>query len=143
MIEKSDFFMTPKDLAEKLKKSQSIQSGKTFDVFISHSSIDASNVRNIIHALNKQGYVCYCDWTSDNDFLKREMVSEYTKEVLKRRMIQSSNFLLVKSKNSDDSEWVQFEIEYYSKECNKSNMYVISNDSSNIELERLPKLVFK
>lgn len=42
-----------------MKKSQSIQLGKTFDIFISHISIDVPNVKNIIHALNKQGYICW------------------------------------------------------------------------------------
>lgn len=117
--------MTPKDLIDRLEYNKSIQLQKSFDVFISHSSKDAAAVRRIMHALNKQGFVCYCDWTSDSDFLKRNLVSEYTSEVLKKRMIQSRQFLLVKSENSDASEWVSFEIKFYSENCNKMKMHVI------------------
>lgn len=53
--------MTPKDLVDRLEHNKSIQLQKSFDVFISHSSKDASAVRSIMSALNKQGFVCYCD----------------------------------------------------------------------------------
>lgn len=140
MTEKSNFYMTPKDLIDRLEHNKSIQLQKSFDVFISHSSKDASAVRRIMHALNKQGFVCYCDWTSDNDFLKRTLVSEYTREVLKKRMIQSRQFLLVKSENSDASEWVSFEIKFYSENCNKMKMHVIDIGTEDIDINKLRKL---
>ena len=80
MIEKSDFNMTPEDLVKRIENN-TVQNGKYYDVFISHSSSDSSIVKKVIKALNKHGLTCYCDWTSDNDFLKRNMVSDFTKEV--------------------------------------------------------------
>ena len=140
MTEKSNFYMTPKDLIDRLEYNKSIQLKKSFDVFISHSSKDASAVRRIMNALNKQGLVCYCDWTSDSDFLKRNLVSEYTREVLKKRMIQSRQFLLVKSENSDASEWVSFEIKFYSENCKKMKMHFIDIGTENIDINKLGKL---
>lgn len=140
MTEKSSFYMTPKDLVDRLEHNQSIQLKKSFDVFISHSSKDASAVRRIMQALNKQGLVCYCDWTSDNDFLKRNLVSEYTREVLKKRMIQSIQFLLVRSENSDASEWVSFEMKFYSENVNKMKMHVIDIGTEDIDINKLQKL---
>lgn len=81
MIENINFYVTPADLARKLESKTSVQNKKEYDVFLSHSSRDAKQVRDIIHILNKENLVCYCDWTCDNDFLKRSMVSDYTKEV--------------------------------------------------------------
>lgn len=135
MTEKSNFYMTPKDLLDRLEHNQSIQLRKSFDVFLSHSSKDASAVIRIMHALNKQGLVCYCDWTSDNDFLKRNIASEYTKEVLKKRMIQCRQFLLMKSENSDVSEWVRFEIEFYLQNCSKMKMFVIDVDCDTDDID--------
>lgn len=54
-----------------------------YDLFISHSSLDKNLVREIVKRANDVGVNCYIDWTADNDFLKRSMVSEYTKEKIK------------------------------------------------------------
>ena len=57
----------------------------------------------------------FCDWYSDSDFLKRSLVSEFTKEALKKRMEQSENLLFIRTENSIKSAWVEFELEYYQK----------------------------
>lgn len=113
MTEKSNFYFTPKDLAKRLEMQRLVQNKKKYNIFLSHSSKDAEKVREIMHILNKQGLVCYFDWTSDNDFLRRSMVSDYTKEVLKRRMLQSDNLIYVCSRNSQESDWVAFELDYF------------------------------
>ncbi|WP_455542932.1 toll/interleukin-1 receptor domain-containing protein [Intestinibacter sp.] len=130
MLEKSQFYMTPEDLYYRLN-NDSIQNKKEYDVFISHSSKDSDLVRKIIKALNKEKLNCYCDWTSDNDFLRRELVSDFTKEALKVRMKQCKKFLLIETKNALESEWVNFELEYYSN-INKSNMFYISIEGDDI-----------
>lgn len=131
MTECSDFDMTPRDLLNRLNNDM-IQNKKEYDVFISHSSKDSVLVRKIIKSLNKNKLNCYCDWTSDNDFLKRELVSDFTKEVIKKRMNQSKYFLLVKTKHSLESEWVKFEINYYSS-INQKNMFYVDIDGGEIE----------
>ncbi|EDT75429.1 toll/interleukin-1 receptor domain-containing protein [Clostridium butyricum] len=114
MLEKTEFNMTPADLVKRIENN-TVQNRKSYDVFISHSSKDSSIVKKVIKALNKQGLTCYCDWTSDNDFLKRNMVSDFTKEVLKKRLQQSKKLLLVKSDRAINSWWVNFEIQYFEK----------------------------
>ena len=113
MIATTDFNVTPEDLAKELMAGNTVQNMKSYDIFISHSSLDEKIIRNIIHEFNKVKILCYCDWTCDNDFLKRTMVSDYTKEVLKYRMIHSKSLIYVCSNNSRKSEWVKWEIEYY------------------------------
>lgn len=114
MTEKSDFVMTPADLV-KLIENNNVQNGKSYDVFISHSSKDSSIVKSIIRSLNKHGFNNYCDWTSDREFLKRELVSDYTKVVLQKRMEQSRSLLFVRTENSIVSDWVKFELDYYNQ----------------------------
>ena len=111
MSETTTFNMTPEDLIKRIA-SNNIQTRKSFDFFISHSYLDQKKVVMLFKHLNKQGKVCYCDWTSDHDFLKREMAGKYTEEVLKRRIEQSKIVLYAKSQNANQSRWVEFELEF-------------------------------
>lgn len=138
MTEVSDFYMTPKDLLIRINED-TIQNKKQYDVFISHSSKDSNLVKRIIAALNKHKLNCYCDWTSDNDFLRRELAGDFTKEVLKKRMSQSKYFLLINTKNSLESEWVKFERNYYSYINSKSMFYI---DMGGGNIDKLQKLIY-
>lgn len=106
--------LTPKDLWQRLEEDK-IQNKKRFNFFISHSVSNQNEVLKTLQCLNSQGYVVYCDWTSDNQFLKRGLVSDYTKMVLKKRLDQSENLIFLKSKKALNSEWVGFELEYFAK----------------------------
>lgn len=96
MTERSQFIMTPLDLLNRIERNN-VQNLKVFDVFISHSFKDSTVIKNIIKAFNKHSVNIYCDWTSDSDFLKRELISDYTKVVLKKRLEQSKNLVFVKT----------------------------------------------
>ncbi|QHQ18556.1 toll/interleukin-1 receptor domain-containing protein [Pectobacterium parmentieri] len=117
MLEENDFNVSPKDLVERIE-SDSFQNKKIFDVFISHSYLDSELVRIIKDELNKNNITIYCDWTSDNDFLRRKLASEYTRIVLKKRIEQSKVILLLQTENSIShdnhylSEWIKMEINH-------------------------------
>ncbi|SLM62780.1 MULTISPECIES: TIR domain-containing protein [Dickeya] len=117
ILEKDDFNVSPKDLVERIE-SDSFQNKKSFDVFISHSYLDSELVRIIKDELNKHSIAIYCDWTSDNDFLRRNIASEYTKLVLKKRIEQSKILLFLQTKNSIShenhylSKWVEMELNH-------------------------------
>ena len=101
----------------KFLNSNSVESKKKYDIFISHSYLDKDLVTSIKNALNLQNLSCYYDWTSDQDFLKRTLISDYTKEVLKKRIEQSEIFFLLLTNNviAEDkiiSDWIDMEIEY-------------------------------
>lgn len=102
----------PEDLYNDLKKKD-IQFKKKYDVFISHSSRDKKFVKDAISNLNKKNKLCYCDWIMDKEYLKREFVGEYTKQVLKVRMEQSDILIYLRTENSSQSQWVDFELEYF------------------------------
>lgn len=143
--EESTFFGTPKTLAEKLNDNNSVQAIKQYDLFISHSSKDISIVNRVVKEANAIGLNCYVDWSADNDFLKRSMVSDYTKEVLKKRMEQSKCLLYLSSENSRKSEWVLFELDYYENYV-KRQMLMVKIDGNDpheyecIKLDDIKKL---
>jgi hypothetical protein len=123
MLEKTNFNMKPLDLLQNIKNNL-VQNKKSYDLFISHSFKDNELVIKIIQYLNKFDLNIYCDWISDNDFLKRKYASDYTKMILKRRIEQSNKVLFIKTENTNDkennfySEWVEMEI-LYAKEIEK------------------------
>lgn len=109
-----------------MKQRDSIQD-KNFDYFISHKVEDKEYVFKLKAAIEKYGKPIYCDWIEDSDFLKRNYISDYTKEVLRIRLQQSKNFIYLSSKNAKASEWVKFERELY-QTIKPSNMFVIYID---------------
>jgi len=119
-VDTDEFIVTPADLADRLKRD-GIQSNKKFDLFVSHSCKDTILVKKLISELDRNGCRIYCDWISDNDFLKRKLVSEYTEVVLKERIEQSSQVLFIQTENSVNcsgdipSYWVKMELEHASK----------------------------
>ncbi len=119
-IDTGKFIVTPSDLVVKLKQG-GIQSKKAFDLFISHSFKDNELVSKLVSELNKHGLRIYCDWTSDDDFLKRELVSEFTEVALKERISQSNKVLFLQTENSVNTDgevlspWVKMELEYAKK----------------------------
>lgn len=125
MTERSAFQGTPEGLAIRLRDSHSVQNIKSFDLFISHSYKDKEIVSDVVRKANKHGLNCYVDWTADNDFLKRSLVSDYTKEVLKARMKQSKKLLFLSSVNSRESEWVAFELQYYQKDIQNEILMIL------------------
>lgn len=128
VTEKSTFEGSPESLAEKLKTTdKSIQKIKKYDLFISHSYLDREIVLKIVRKMNSCGLNCYVDWTADSNFLKRSLVSDFTKEVLKTRMKNSKKLLYVSSSNSRASSWVDFELNYYQNEV-KNEIYMIIID---------------
>ena len=119
-VDTDKFIVTPADLVDRLKRG-GIQSKKSFDLFVSHSCKDNILVNKLVSELNRHGLRIYCDWTSDNDFLKRELVSEYTEVVLKERIEQSRKVLFLQTESSVScngyvqSPWVKMELEHASK----------------------------
>lgn len=134
--ERSDFCVTPKDLVARIE-SNSIQNKKKYDVFVSHSSKDEALVMDLKKQLNEYGLSIYCDWISDNDFLKRELAGEFTEIVLKTRIKQSNTIIFVQTKNSINSsgeilsKWIKMEIDF-TKEIMKPIYYFNLNDENSV-----------
>lgn len=100
---------------------------KTFDYFISHSSIDSNSVQKLILHENSIGKNIFCDWINDSDYLKRNLLCEATLKVIETRLEQSQSLLFVDSYDSRHSIWCKYELNYF-RELGKS-MYYITKDN--------------
>lgn len=116
----------PNELEYRIENSIE-QKIKQYDYFISHSSKDSSEIQDLIFAENKKGNNIFCDWISDSDYLKRNLLCEATLKVIEKRMAQSKAMIFVESENSINSIWCKYELNYFS-ELNKP-IYFISKES--------------
>lgn len=118
----------PDELFYQIQNSN-VQRIKKFDFFISHSYKDYNSVQKLISLLNKQNLNVYCDWISDADYLKRELVCETTLKIIEQRIQESNEIIFVDSEFSRTSQWVAYELQYAKK--NNKNIKSISLESCN------------
>lgn len=104
--------LDPDELEYRINNSAE-QKVKSYDFFISHSSKDSKMVQRLILYLNSKGKNVYCDWISDSDYLKRNLVREATLKVIEKRLEQSDSVLFVSSPRSEDSIWCKYELNYF------------------------------
>lgn len=105
----------PEETPEALLKniySAEFEKMKEFDIFISHSSQNREAIHNLMLSLNECGYVCYVDWVSDREQLKRELSSKETAEVIINRIRKSDIFVYVLTKECLNSKWSPWELGY-------------------------------
>lgn len=101
----------PEELEYRIENSKD-QKIKSYDYFISHSSVDFKFVQLLIQELNKEKKYVYCDWINDTDYLKRKLVGPATLNVIKKRIEQSQAVIWVDSSTSRKSKWVKYELNY-------------------------------
>lgn len=116
---------TPMELEYRIENAKE-QKIKAFDYFVSHSYMDSSSVQKIIIYENSIGKNVFCDWISDSDYLKRNLICNATLKVLEKRLEQSKCLLFVDSNNSRHSVWCKYELNFF-EELGKP-MYVIAID---------------
>lgn len=96
---------------------------QSYDVFLSHSSLDEKELIEIKNTLNKKGLVVYIDWVNDRIMLNRQNQNGDTKKVLMKRMDMSDKMLFVMTDNSLKSEWTPWEIDYFTRKGGKVFIY--------------------
>ncbi|MEZ6032000.1 MAG: toll/interleukin-1 receptor domain-containing protein [Planctomycetaceae bacterium] len=91
---------------------EAVESGspvKTFDIFLSYSSLDATMVLGIYQILLKKGYSVYLDRTCD-PHLHGLPVSKATATTIRRRMPQCRSLFVATSSRTTSSQWVPWEL---------------------------------
>lgn len=101
----------PQELEYRIENSKD-QKIKSYDYFISHSSVDYESVQRLIKLLNQDNKNVYCDWKADDNYLKRALVCDATKNVINKRIEQSKSIIFVQSEDSRKSCWVKYELNY-------------------------------
>ncbi|HPA20414.1 MAG TPA: toll-Interleukin receptor [Verrucomicrobiae bacterium] len=80
-----------------------------YDIFLSHSSLDARLIYGIFLTLTDRGYSVYLDRICDPQ-LDRSRVSQGTARTLRYRMAQSRSLFVCTTDNTPKSQWVPWEL---------------------------------
>lgn len=84
-----------------------------YNIFMSHSLLDAQMILQIKSKLNKIGKTVYIDWVNDNVMLDRRNQNEDTWNVLEKRMQQSKQMVYVLTEHSIESPFTEKEVRYF------------------------------
>lgn len=96
----------------------------TLSVFLSHSHKDIDRVRkirNIMESVGIDSIMFYLKCLDDDN----EILEDFIKKEIEARNV----FIYCKSKNSENSKWVQMELEYI-RQIDKNRLYEIDIDDS-------------
>ncbi|HJV74900.1 MAG TPA: toll/interleukin-1 receptor domain-containing protein [Noviherbaspirillum sp.] len=86
--------------------------GKTYDVFLSHSVKDAEIVLGVKEFLEQQKFTVYVDWLEDTQ-LDRSNVTPATADILRKRMKSCSSLIFIATENASTSKWMPWELGYF------------------------------
>ena len=134
---------TPDELVEYIMNSD-LESCKSYDMFVSHSSSNANELLKIKSILNNENLNIYVDWMCDRDGLKRELVNEKTAEVICKRLDTSESLMYVHTPESLNSRWTPWEIGYFHAKKGKICIYSPCEDVEKPPyIELYPKAIFR
>jgi hypothetical protein len=85
---------------------------REFDIFLSHSYLDANLVAGLKIDIEEMGYSVYVDWIQDGQ-LDRTKVDKETANLLRSRMKQCKSLFYATSDNSSSSKWMPWECGYF------------------------------
>ncbi|WP_421870140.1 toll/interleukin-1 receptor domain-containing protein [Marinoscillum sp.] len=92
--------------------AQKRYSTKKYDVFLSHSSKDASLILGVKYELEEKGFSVYVDWIDDSE-IDRSKVTAENAAMLRDRMRNCNSLIYVYTKNATQSKWMPWELGYF------------------------------
>lgn len=92
--------------------SKNFSEYKTYDIFLSHSFLDAREVLGLKTYLEEMNYSVYVDWIEDKQ-LDRSKVSKKTADLLRKRMNSCKSLFFATSDNAGKSVWMPWELGYF------------------------------
>jgi hypothetical protein len=95
-----------------LEAAKSFSASKKYDVFLSHSYLDAQEVLGLRLLLEDQGLIVYVDWI-DDPTLDRSKVTRDTAAKLRTRMRSCKTLFYASSPNATTSKWMPWELGYF------------------------------
>jgi hypothetical protein len=101
-----------------LEDSLSFSEAKKYDIFLSHSSMDAEMIYALREEINEMGFTVYIDWLEDPN-LDRTNVNRKTADTLRKRMNNCRSLFYAVSINSFGSKWMPWELGYFDGIKNK------------------------
>lgn len=103
--------LTASGARTELKEAARTAAG-TFDVFVSHSVLDADVILGLKSLLEAQGLSVYVDWIDDPE-LDRSRVSAATADRIRQRMNASRSLVFATSRAASRSRWMPWELGYF------------------------------
>jgi hypothetical protein len=95
-----------------LRKSASSPLSTPYDVFLSHSVLDARVIVGVKALMEAEGLRVYVDWSED-PHLDRTHVTTTTAATLRERMRHSNSMVFATSSSSSRSIWMPWELGYF------------------------------
>jgi hypothetical protein len=127
-IAKSGLFKSAERIL--LDEAKEYSESKTYDIFLSHSVLDANEIYMLKRMIESMGYSVYVDWMEDPQ-LDRSKVTPKTAIILRQRMNRCRSLFFATSSNSVDSKWMPWELGYFDGKIGKSAILpVYEYDSS-------------
>lgn len=133
---------TPKDLINHIYNSQ-LEQMKSYDLFLSHSSIDSELLLKLKSILNHSNINIYIDWVNDRDALKRELTNADTANAIIERLKSSNALLYVHTDASLNSRWTPWELGFFHALKNKVCIYNPDNIEKAAYLDIYPTVILK
>lgn len=99
-------------LARETLRQQAKGARGQFDIFLSHSIVDAVLVLGVKRLLESQGLTVYVDWV-DDPALDRDAVTAATAERLRQRMRDARSLIYATSRAASPSKWMPWELGYF------------------------------
>jgi hypothetical protein len=97
---------------QELRKSASTPRSQRFDVFLSHSRLDADVIVGVKTLIEAGGLSVYVDWIEDPQ-LDRRNVTPATADALRGRMRTSETMVFATSESSPASKWMPWELGFF------------------------------
>jgi hypothetical protein len=85
---------------------------KSYDIFLSHSYLDAEIIAGLCILLESFNLTVYVDWREDKQ-LDRQNVTRETADLLRTRMKACRSMLYALSLNARESKWMPWELGYF------------------------------
>lgn len=114
---------TPDELINHIYNSQ-LEQTKTYDLFLSHSSLDSAILLETKAILNSADVNVYIDWVCDKNSLKRKLTNVNTANVIIERLKSSKSLMYILTSASLDSKWTPWELGYFHALKNKICIYM-------------------
>ncbi len=117
---------------ESLAKSEFIKNAseeRDFDIFLSHSYLDAAEIKVLAADMKAMGFSVYVDWIEDPS-LDRSKVTKKTAELLRQRMKRCKSLFYATSPNSPNSRWMSWELGYFDGFKNRVAIVPVVDDTS-------------
>lgn len=84
----------------------------SYDIFLSHTFLDAEVIYGLKLILEDAGLTVYVDWYEDSH-LDRGKVTKETAAIIRKRMKSCKSLIYAITQNTGDSKWMVWELGYF------------------------------